>query len=184
MREAIAGRFVGAKVQRGRGPAPAHRRGPLRRRHRRARHAARRVRAQPAPARVDPRASTSMPRVVCPAWWRCSRAPTSRSSRTRSSACCPLPGLYNPVHYALATDRVRLVGDPVAMVVATSRYVAEDAAELVSRRLRTARADRHHRPGARPAPTADLAGRTRQRDVRSHRRVRRPRPRVPRPPTG
>jgi aerobic carbon-monoxide dehydrogenase large subunit len=44
----------------------------------------------------------------------------------------PLPGLYNPVHYALATDRVRLVGDPVAMVIATSRYVAEDAVEQVS----------------------------------------------------
>ena len=44
----------------------------------------------------------------------------------------PLPSLYNPVHYALATDRVRLVGDPVAMVVATSRCVAEDAAELVA----------------------------------------------------
>ena len=43
----------------------------------------------------------------------------------------PLPGLYNPVHYALAMDRVRLVGDPIAMVVATSRYAAEDAVELV-----------------------------------------------------
>jgi aerobic carbon-monoxide dehydrogenase large subunit len=43
----------------------------------------------------------------------------------------PLPGLYHPVHYALAIDRVRLVGDPVAIVIATSRYVAEDAAALV-----------------------------------------------------
>jgi carbon-monoxide dehydrogenase large subunit len=43
----------------------------------------------------------------------------------------PIPYLYAPVHYALAVDRVRLVGDPVAMVVATSRYTAEDAAELV-----------------------------------------------------
>jgi len=43
----------------------------------------------------------------------------------------PLPGLYNPVYYALAVDRVRLVGDPVAIVIATSRYVAEDAVELV-----------------------------------------------------
>ena len=31
----------------------------------------------------------------------------------------------------LADDEVRFVGDPVALVVATSRYVAEDAAELV-----------------------------------------------------
>jgi aerobic carbon-monoxide dehydrogenase large subunit len=43
----------------------------------------------------------------------------------------PLPGLYHPVFYALATDRVRVVGDPVALVVAESRYVAEDAAGLV-----------------------------------------------------
>lgn len=41
------------------------------------------------------------------------------------------PGLYDPWHWALAVDRVRLVGDPVAIVIATSRAVAEDAAELV-----------------------------------------------------
>lgn len=33
--------------------------------------------------------------------------------------------------YPLAWDKVRYVGDPVAVVVAESRYVAEDAAELV-----------------------------------------------------
>lgn len=33
--------------------------------------------------------------------------------------------------WALATDRVRFVGDPVAVVVAQSRYLAEDAADLV-----------------------------------------------------
>ena len=31
----------------------------------------------------------------------------------------------------LATDRVRLVGDPVAVVIAESRYLAEDGCELV-----------------------------------------------------
>jgi carbon-monoxide dehydrogenase large subunit len=40
-------------------------------------------------------------------------------------------GLYTPPYDALATDRVRHVGDPVALVVAESRYVAEDAAELI-----------------------------------------------------
>ena len=34
-------------------------------------------------------------------------------------------------YYAAATDRVRFVGEPVAVVVATDRYMAEDAAELV-----------------------------------------------------
>ncbi len=43
----------------------------------------------------------------------------------------PLPGLYHPVFYALAIDRVRVVGDPVALVIAATRYVAEDAAGLV-----------------------------------------------------
>lgn len=33
--------------------------------------------------------------------------------------------------WPMATDRVRYVGEPVAMVVATDRYLAEDAAELV-----------------------------------------------------
>ena len=34
-------------------------------------------------------------------------------------------------YYPAATDRVRFVGEPVAVVVATDRYLAEDAAELV-----------------------------------------------------
>ena len=34
-------------------------------------------------------------------------------------------------YYAGATDRVRFVGEPVAVVVAADRYLAEDAAELI-----------------------------------------------------
>lgn len=34
-------------------------------------------------------------------------------------------------YYATATDKARFVGEPVAVVVATDRYLAEDAAELV-----------------------------------------------------
>ncbi len=37
-----------------------------------------------------------------------------------------------PLFYALATDKVRFVGDPVAVVVADSRALAEDASELIS----------------------------------------------------
>ncbi|MBI4628597.1 MAG: xanthine dehydrogenase family protein molybdopterin-binding subunit [Candidatus Rokubacteria bacterium] len=41
-------------------------------------------------------------------------------------------GVTAPVHYyCAATDKARFVGEPVAVVVATSRYVAEDAADLV-----------------------------------------------------
>ncbi len=43
-----------------------------------------------------------------------------------------LIALKQPVHqWSLAVERVRYVGEPVALVVAESRYVAEDAAELV-----------------------------------------------------
>jgi len=45
-----------------------------------------------------------------------------------------IPGsdLKTPPHPALAVDRVRYVGDGVAVVVASSRYAAADAASLVS----------------------------------------------------
>jgi 2-furoyl-CoA dehydrogenase large subunit len=43
-----------------------------------------------------------------------------------------LVALKSPVHqWSLAVERVRFVGEPVALVVAESRYLAEDAAELV-----------------------------------------------------
>ena len=42
-----------------------------------------------------------------------------------------LPGLRVPHHNLLAVDRVYLVGHPVAVVVATDRYIARDAAELI-----------------------------------------------------
>src|SRR5438105_4072882 len=42
-----------------------------------------------------------------------------------------LPGLRVPFHSILAKDRVYYVGHPVAVVVATDRYIAADAADLV-----------------------------------------------------
>lgn len=42
-----------------------------------------------------------------------------------------LPNMYTPLHWALSADKVRHVGDPVAMVIAESRYLAEDALELI-----------------------------------------------------
>src|SRR6185503_15384229 len=42
-----------------------------------------------------------------------------------------LPGLRVPHHYILAIDRVYLVGHPVAVVVATDKYLARDAAEKI-----------------------------------------------------
>jgi carbon-monoxide dehydrogenase large subunit len=42
-----------------------------------------------------------------------------------------LPGLRVPRHHLLAQDRVYYVGHPVAVVVATDRYLARDAADLI-----------------------------------------------------
>ncbi|MEO7649004.1 MAG: xanthine dehydrogenase family protein molybdopterin-binding subunit, partial [Bryobacteraceae bacterium] len=42
-----------------------------------------------------------------------------------------LPGLRVPHHSILATDRVYFVGHPVAVVVASDRYVAADAIDLI-----------------------------------------------------
>ncbi len=46
---------------------------------------------------------------------------------------CPLPAGIpgGPAYYAAANGTARYMGEPVAVVVAESRYVAEDAAELV-----------------------------------------------------
>lgn len=42
-----------------------------------------------------------------------------------------LPGLYTPLFHAMSADKVRLVGDPVAVVIAESRALGEDAVEMV-----------------------------------------------------
>src|SRR5688500_3258450 len=43
----------------------------------------------------------------------------------------PLPGFERFLQKPLAADTVRFVGEPVALVVAENRYLAEDAAEAV-----------------------------------------------------
>jgi carbon-monoxide dehydrogenase large subunit len=43
----------------------------------------------------------------------------------------PLPGLEHFLQYPLAQDRVRYVGEAVAVIVAESRYVAEDAMDAM-----------------------------------------------------
>lgn len=42
-----------------------------------------------------------------------------------------MPGLNSVSVHALATDKVRYVGDPIALVIAEDRYIAEDAVELI-----------------------------------------------------
>ncbi|WP_374631884.1 xanthine dehydrogenase family protein molybdopterin-binding subunit [Ferrovibrio sp.] len=42
-----------------------------------------------------------------------------------------LPGYSRFLEWPMASDRVRFVGEPIAVVVAESRYLAEDAADLI-----------------------------------------------------
>ena len=58
----------------------------------------------------------------------------------------------------LAKDKVRHVGEPIAMVVAESRYLAEDAARRHRRRLRAAAGGRRSRGGARAGRAAGARG--------------------------
>jgi 2-furoyl-CoA dehydrogenase large subunit len=72
--------------------------------------------------RIDAQAALALPGVV----GVITGADVQREMR-------PFPvGVPAPIaYYPLAVDKVRFVGEPVAVVVADSRYLAEDAAELV-----------------------------------------------------
>lgn len=52
--------------------------------------------------------------------------------RTIPQRTCPLPGMENFLQKPLAVERVRYVGEPVAVVVADDPYSAEDAAERLT----------------------------------------------------
>ena len=52
-------------------------------------------------------------------------------ARTIPVRLYPLPGLERFLQRPLAQDRVRYVGEAIALVVATNRYVAEDALALI-----------------------------------------------------
>ena len=54
------------------------------------------------------------------------------AGQTGSVPCCvDVPGMKLPRHPVLAEGKVRYVGEPVAVVVATSRYVARDALDFI-----------------------------------------------------
>ena len=82
-------------------------------------HAAARIR------RVDTQLASSAPGVAA--------VFTGRDTEGIGPVPCgaSLPGLRVPPHRVLAIDRVYFVGHPVAVVVATNRYLAQDAADLV-----------------------------------------------------
>ena len=95
----------------------------------------------------------------------------------------PAPG-GNIKDYALAVGRARFVGDPVAAVVAATRELARDAAELIEVEYDVLEPVVDARTRARPARAADPRGGRQQRELerrlrlgRRRRRVRRGRPR-------
>jgi carbon-monoxide dehydrogenase large subunit len=70
-----------------------------------------------------------------------------------------LPTYQRPVFHPLATDAVRYVGDPVALVVAESRYEAEDARDAVEvdyDPLEPVATIEHARDSARPLVFGDV----------------------------
>ena len=75
---------------------------------------------------VDVSAARQLPGVVV--------AMTGEDVQGLLAPSAPSPGIFGPapVKFTIvATDKVRLVGDPIAVVVAESRYLAEDALQLV-----------------------------------------------------
>ena len=83
-------------------------------------HAAARIKA------IDTRAALAAPGVAA--------IFTGADIKSLGAVPCAasLPGLRVPHHHLLAQDRVYYTGHPVAVVVATDRYLALDAADLVS----------------------------------------------------
>lgn len=74
---------------------------------------------------IDTKAAAELPGVVA--------VFTGRDTKDLGPVPCgaSLPGLRVPNHNVLAQDRVYFVGHPVAVVVASDRYIARDAADLV-----------------------------------------------------
>jgi carbon-monoxide dehydrogenase large subunit len=75
--------------------------------------------------RIDTKAASAMPGVAA--------IFTGEDIKNLGAVPCAasLPGLRVPHHHLLAQDRVYFCGHPVAVVVATDRYLARDAADAV-----------------------------------------------------
>jgi carbon-monoxide dehydrogenase large subunit len=80
---------------------------------------------------VDVSAARDLPGVVAVYTGEDIRARTTPVQAGALLGINQMPGMKTPSYDALATDKVRFVGDPIALVVAESRYIAEDACELI-----------------------------------------------------
>ncbi len=76
---------------------------------------------------IDASAALELPGVVQVITF----ADIAELAKTIPQRTCPLPGMEKFLQLPMANDVVRYVGEPVAMVIAENRYIAEDAAELV-----------------------------------------------------
>ena len=135
---------LGAPARR---PAAAHRPRPVRRRHPAARHAARPVRA------LHGRARARSPRSTCP---QCVEVPGVVAAYTAAdldigdivARLDRPPEEFTPTAMpVLARDRVRFVGEPIAIVVARDPYAVEDGVEAAVVPTRGRAGDR---PASRP----------------------------------
>ncbi len=80
---------------------------------------------------VDVSAARDLPGVVAVYTGQDLKARTTPAQAGAVLGISQMPGMRMPSFDALATDKVRFVGDPIALVVAESRYIAEDACELI-----------------------------------------------------
>ena len=114
----------------GRGPAHPHRARSVHGRHRPSRDARGGVpsqRRRPRPDRVGRRRARPLDaRRGCR-----DHGGRARGGRVPAPGPSEIPNYLRPVFHALAQDKVRYAGDPVAFVVAESRYLAEDARDAV-----------------------------------------------------
>ncbi len=76
---------------------------------------------------IDASRARALPGVVAVYTWP-DIAPIAQTIPIRLG---PLPGFEKYLQYPLASDRVRHVGEPVALIVADTRHAAEDALDLV-----------------------------------------------------
>jgi len=77
--------------------------------------------------RIDAARARAMPGVVAVYTW----ADIAAIARPIPIRLAPLEGFERYLQYPLARDRVRHVGEPVALIVADDRYIAEDALDAV-----------------------------------------------------
>lgn len=84
---------------------------------------------------VDASAARALPGVVAVYTGEDLKRLTNAASAGQAIGMAGIPGLNAPSVHGLATDKVRYVGDPIALVVAEDRYIAEDAVELIEEEI-------------------------------------------------